>query len=84
MEIKLKYRPEKMTLNDMCVLEQPPSHSKVRELLAKHFVNGNGEYIEDVKAAELAIGEIPKDDIRLLLNDLWKQINEYSQENDPN
>ncbi len=84
-KITLKYRPEAMTLNDMCVLEMPPSFIKIRQLLAKHFVDAQGNYVEDIEAAELAIGNISKSGIAELIAGLWQQINEYSEKSiDPN
>ncbi len=81
--ITLKYRPELMTLNDMCLLEKPRSYSDVRDLLANHFVNGDGGWVDDIEAAKLAVGDIPKGEIKHLLNELWDQINNYGND-DPN
>ncbi len=82
-EITLKYRPSMMTLNDMCNLEQPSSYNALRDLLAKHFINGTGEWIDDIEAAKLAVGNASKGEIKHLLSDLWGQINNYGND-DPN
>ena len=83
-EITLKYRPEKMTLNDMCTLETPSSHAELRSLLAKHFVDKNGDYIEDTKEAERLVGMVTKEDLATLLSGLWSQIANHGKINDPN
>jgi len=83
----LKYRPEVMTLNDMCVFERPASYVEVRELLAKHIINGTGEYVEDAERAQKMVGAVPTKEAGKLLNQLYKQMNDYNRreiEADPN